>query len=718
MKKYIALTFISGLIILIFMASKPNQNKFGPHLSWSLENNTKQNYTVYIYFKDKGPYAEQWLANPLSLVTQRSLDRRAKVLPAGQLVEMVDVPVYGAYINAISANVTKFRNVLNWFNAVSVEVTNEQLYRLAETDCVNNIEMVETYYKQKENTELKESATDDNPLMSPLVDSLNYGTGSALTQITQIKVNLVHDIGVYGQGIMVASFDNGFRGQNHEVFTTLPTNVFRQYDFQLHIPNAYSVGISSSHGTNTLSLVGGYKPGQMIGPAFKSTFIVARTEVDTFERPIEMDNWTAAALWADSLGADVITSSLGYLAFDAGYGGYTWSDMNGHTMPVTLAAALAAHHGIVVCNSAGNNNHVGSNNTLNGPADADSIVTVGAVTSTGTISSFSSQGPTTDTPPRIKPDVDAMGSNNYVATPDGTNTYMNGSGTSFSCPLTAGVSALVLAANKNLTPLQVRGILRKFANNTANPNNIYGWGIIDAQQSVDSARKLDATPPTIMHTQPFTSTTNTGVISLKARVFDNGIVRYTRSGEAPRIYFRKNTGSGWGTYTTINLDSVKRNSDSCYFHITGSALGTQVEYYFAAQDIALPNPLASTSPSGGSGINPPGTTVPPTRYLFTVGTTSITSNNSNVPDEYKLFGNYPNPFNPTTNIRFLIKDAGFVSLKVYDITGKLLTTLVNQKLSAGDYTAKFDGVDLASGVYFYRIESGGFTDVKKMMLIK
>jgi serine protease AprX len=576
--------------------------------------------------------------------------------------------------------------------------------------------LIETFIKNNDNVEASSVdglITQSNTNDQPNVDSMNYGTGSSLTQITQIKVNVVHNYGVYGQGVMVANFDNGWRAQSHECFTTLPMNVYRQYDFQQHIPNAYSVGTSSTHGTNTLSLVGGYKPGKLIGPAFKSIFLVARTEVDTFERPIEMDNWTAAAQWADSLGADVITSSLGYLTFDAGYSGYTYLDMNGRTLPVTLAAVIAARHGIVVCNSAGNNGNTGSVNTLNGPADADSIITVGSVTSTGTISSFSSRGPTTDIPPRIKPDVCAMGSNNYVAQ-SGTNTYTNGSGTSYSCPITAGVAALVLCANKNLTPMQVIGILKKFASNTNSPNNILGWGIIDAQLSVDSARKLDNTTPTITHTQPFVNTNNTGAINLKARVFDNGIIRYTRSDEAPRIYYRKKINGTWTAYTSANLTSV--NLDTCYFQIPGSASGTQIEYYFAAQDIALPTAKMSTLPSGGSGITPPGTTAPPTRFTFLV--TELTPISSNVPSEYKLFSNYPNPFNPVTKIKFLIKETGLVTLIVYDITGKLVTTLVNQKLQSGEYNVDFDGRDLSSGLYIYKIESGDFKDTKKMMMIK
>lgn len=720
MKKLITLSIVAIISFAIFAATKQKTDKFSPQLKYAIENSTDNQFVVYIYLNDKGPNAESKLNNPLNLVTQRSLDRRMKVMTPGHLVDMSDVPIYGTYKDAIVQKVLKIRQELKWFNAVSAEVTVSQLYDIANLNFVSKIDLVERFKRIKDNVETNVADGLITPPFiqdHPDVDSLNYGTASALSQITQIKVNLVHDIGVFGQGVIVANFDNGWRGQNHEVFTTLPIKIKAQYDFQLHIPNAYSVGTSSSHGTNTLSLVGGYKPGQMIGPAFMSTFLVARTEVDTFERPIEMDNWTAAAQWADSLGADVITSSLGYLAFDSPYPGYTSSDMNGHTLPVTLAAAWAAHHGIVVCNSAGNNGNGGSVNTLNGPADADSILTVGAVSSSGTIASFSSQGPTTDNPPRTKPDVCAMGSNNYVATP-GINTYSNGSGTSYSCPLTAGVAALVLSANKNLTPIQVRGILRFFASNHTSPNNVYGWGIIDAQQSVDSARKLDNTAPAITHVQPFTNTTNTGTITLKARVFDNGIIRYTRSGEAPRIYYRKSTNAGvnWTSYTSANFTSAA-TLDTFYFQITGSALGTRVEYYFAAQDIALPNAFCTTLPAGGSGINPPGSTAPATRFMYNVSNSTIVVNNE-TPAEYKLFENYPNPFNPTTKIKFELKDTKNVTLKVFDIMGKLVTTLVNQKLQAGEYSIDFDGKNLSSGLYIYRIEAGDFKDSKRMMLIK
>lgn len=716
MKKILSLFLVAVTFTAVFLATKPKNEKFSPQLKYTIDNFSDNYYSVYIYLNDKGPDAESKLSNPLNLVSQRSLDRRAKVLPAGHLVTFEDIPIYDKYVNELNAKVTKIRHELKWFNVISADVTVEQLYNVANLGYVKKIDLVERFKKNKDNIE---NPTADNlikqnqniQLHHPLSDSLNYGLSMGLLQVQQIKVNIVHNQGIYGQGIIIGHFDAGIDYLTHPAFTTLPMKILKKKDFQT---GDTSVLTMHSHGEATLSLVGGYAPGSMIGPAFQSSYILCRTEVDPGERWFEMDNWAAAAEWVDSLGADIITSSLGYVRFDSPDTSYTWENMDGRTLLISRAASHAAHLGIVVSNSAGNNNYNATHNTLGGPADADSIITVGAVSSSGTYESYSSVGPTTDSPARIKPDVMALGSGNQVAT--GTNGFSTfGSGTSYACPLNAGVCALVLSVNKNLTPLQVRGILWKFASNSSSPNNQIGWGIINAQLSVDSARKLDVTAPTIQHIQPFLNTTNTSVITLKARIFDNGIIRYSRSGEAPRIYYRKYTNGTWSSYTSANYVSLGAR-DTFYFQIPGSAIGTQIEYYFAAQDIALPNALCSTLPAGGSGINPPGSIAPATRFSFMIA--DVTPISTNVPADYKLFNNYPNPFNPVTKIKFNIKETGLVTLKVYDITGKLVSTLVNQKLLAGEYNVDFDGRELASGLYIYKIESGDFKDTKKMLLVK
>ena len=713
MKRYYSLFIVISLLSLSFFSFRSAENKIGNMLSKALDNPSTENYVVWVYFKDKGPNAMAKLNNPLAIVSQRSLDRRSKVKPAGGLLDFTDIPLYSEYVSSVASNVTKVRHQIKWLNCMSVEVNREQVNAISLMDHVKGIELVERFKKIPENPELSSDVSPVfiNPNDDPLADSLTYGTGNAITQITQIKVNLVHNQGIKGQGVMIASFDAGFSNLTHEAFTTYPMKIQSTYDFQNNTPTL----TGHSHGTATLCLTGGYKPGKMVGPAYGSTFILGRTEVDPTERPVEMDNWIRAADWADSLGADIITSSLGYLEFDAGYTGYTWQDMNGNTMPITIAADLAVNKGIIVSNSAGNNGS-STHNTLGGPADGDSVLTVGAVTSTGTRSSFSSIGPTTDAPPRIKPDVMAMGSNNYYASTSG-NLYSTGSGTSFSCPLTSGVCALVLSANRNLTPLQVMGILKKFASNSNSPNNNMGWGIIDASLSVDSARKLDNWTPVILHTQPFTMTSLTTAITMKAKITDNGIIR-NWTNEAPLLYHRKSTNGGttWSAFSSVNYTAV--NLDTFSFVIPASGIGTMVQYYFAAQDIALPTPKMVTLPDGGSGVTPPGSTAPPTRFQYIVAMVGIEPVSNEIPDVFKLHSNYPNPFNPITKIKFDIAKNTNAKLLVYDVLGRVVETLVNAELKAGRYEVDFDGYALSSGVYFYKLVTNDFVDTKKMLMIK
>lgn len=713
MKRYFSFLMLTAFLSLSFLSFKSSENKIGNMLSKALDNPSGGNYIVWVYFKDKGPNAMSKLNDPLSIVSQRSLDRRLKVKPAGQLLDFTDVPLYSNYVNSVAANVVKVRHQIKWLNCMSVEANREQITAVANYDFVKGIELVERFVIKNEDNEISSDVSPVfiNPNDDPLADTLSYGTGNAVTQITQIKVNLVHNQGIRGQGIMIASFDAGFSNLTHEAFTTYPMKIQSTYDFQNNTPTL----TGHSHGTATLCLVGGYKPGKMVGPAYGSTFILGRTEVDPTERPVEMDNWIRAALWADSLGADIITSSLGYLDFDPGYTSYTWQDMNGNTLPITIAADLAVNKGILVSNSAGNDGS-STHNTLGGPADGDSVLTVGSVTSSGVRSSFSSVGPTTDNPPRIKPDVMAMGSSNYYASTTGNN-YSSGSGTSFSCPLTSGVCALVLSANKNLTPLQVMGILKKFASNSSSPNNQMGWGIIDASLAVDSARKLDNWTPVIQHTQPFTMTSLSTDITMKAKITDNGIIR-NWTNEAPLLYYRKSTNGGttWSAFTAANYTAA--NLDTFSFVIPGSAIGTTVQYYFAAQDIALPTPKMVTLPDGGSGVTPPGSTAPPTRFQYVVAMVGIQPVSNEIPGEFKLYTNYPNPFNPITKIKFDIAKNTNAKLLVYDVLGRVVETLISGDIKAGRYEIDFDGYSLASGVYFYKLVTNEFVETRRMLLVK
>ncbi len=432
---------------------------------------------VLVSFKDKGSGRHVQSGEVRELVSEKSLQRRRKVRSADALLDDADLPLDRAYVAEVGRRVTTLRNELKWFNAISAVATRDQIETLRALPFVAKIELVGKWRRKQE--ELEAPVSTKSVLAPQGTASLDYG--ASYTQLNQINVPALHDLGIYGQGVTICVLDNGFRLLSHEAFASM--NIIAQHDFVDHktsvIPNNPAGGFGA-HGVNTLSAIGGYKPGQLIGPAFKSSFILARTENDSSETPFEEDNWAKAVEWADSIGVDVTSTSLGYLTYDSPYTSWTWEDMDGATTLITQAADHAASLGIVVVNSAGNDAQArsGDPNTLIAPADGFDVITVGAVMSNGIRAAFSSFGPTFDG--RIKPDVMAMGSNVRLASSSITNGYVNGSGTSFSCPLTAGVAALLLCANPALDPAGIADALRQTASNATSPDDYYGWGIVNA----------------------------------------------------------------------------------------------------------------------------------------------------------------------------------------------------------------------------------------------
>jgi subtilisin family serine protease len=304
--------------------------------------------------------------------------------------------------------------------------------------------------------------------------------GNSLAQIQQISVDLAHNRGFTGAGVLCAIFDTGFR-KDHQAFATAlaESRLIAEWDFVFDDGDVQNepedVSSAHNHGTSCWSVLGGEADGQLYGPAYGASFLLAKTEDIRSETQVEEDNWLAAVEWSDSLGADVISSSLTYSDW------YTYSDYDGLTCVTTLAANLATMLGIVVCNAAGNSGP--SAGSLGAPVDAFNILSAGSVTSTGALSSFSSRGPTPDG--RIKPEVCARGSSTWLASASGTTTYGSGSGTSFACPLVAGCAALVREAHTAWNPLMVREAMMQTASRAATPDNNYGWGIVNVNAAID-----------------------------------------------------------------------------------------------------------------------------------------------------------------------------------------------------------------------------------------
>jgi len=431
---------------------------------------------AWVFFRDKGDTAQARAAATRIPMTPRAASRRRlRGQVAGATAE--DLPLVPAYVDAVTAAASRVRQRSRWFNAVSVEATPAQLQAIEALPFVGRLDLVRRYRRRaEERLEPDAAAQARNPVRKPPVAVLDYGT--SLGQLAQIGVPAVHQMGFHGEGVVVAIFDAGFNSLNHEVFSAL--HIVAAHDFvngDDDVADGADQG-DGSHGTETLSVLGGLQQGQLIGPAFAADFILAKTENTQSETPVEEDNWAAAAEWAESLGADVISSSLGYLEYDSPFPSYTFSDMNGQTAISTRAAEMAAARGVVVVNSAGNSGDNAQHNTLGAPADGAHVLAIAAVGPTGIRASFSSVGPSADG--RIKPDFAAQGQAVRVAMPRTVSGYGTASGTSFSCPLTAGVVALLLQINPGATPDDVAGVLRATASQAGAPDRLLGWGIVNA----------------------------------------------------------------------------------------------------------------------------------------------------------------------------------------------------------------------------------------------
>jgi len=390
-----------------------------------------------------------------------------------------DLPVPADYVEAV-ARLARVRQVSRWFNAVSVEADARALEELARLPFVERLDLVGRFPAGRPEPSAPASVRSSPGARPSAAGEVDYG--ASLGQLQQIQVPAVHAQGLDGSGVVVAVFDSGFDNLGHEALAT--TRVLAARDF-VNSDDDVADGTDrgeGSHGTNTLSVLGGYRPGQLVGPAYRASFLLAKTENTDSETPVEEDNWAAAAEWAEALGADVISSSLGYLTYDTPFASLSWADMNGRTAISTLAAEKAAERGVVVVVSAGNEGYSAEHNTLGAPADGIRVLTAGAVDAFGVRAAFSSVGPTADL--RIKPDVAAQGQAVLAAGSFGPTSYVNVNGTSFSCPLTAGVVALLLQAHPGYTVDQVLAVMRSTASRAAQPDNLLGWGIANAAAAV------------------------------------------------------------------------------------------------------------------------------------------------------------------------------------------------------------------------------------------
>jgi subtilisin family serine protease len=292
-----------------------------------------------------------------------------------------------------------------------------------------------------------------------------------------LGLNCLHSAGYRGQGARVAFFDSGFpQMDQHTVFDSLfgDNRVLGTWDFYTHAPIDYTTG--DAHGTWCSSIAIANLDGVLVGASPKASVYLLRTENVTYERNIEEYNWLAGAEWADSAGAQIISSSLSYNTFDTGETSYVFAQMDGQSTVCAQAAQFATARGILVVSSAGNEGG-GPWGRIATPCDADSSLCVGAVNASGAYVNFSSRGPSADG--RVKPDVTAQGFQTaYYNT--SASIPATGNGTSFSCPLISGLAACLLSKHPTATAWQLRQAIVQSADRLANPDSLYGYGIPNA----------------------------------------------------------------------------------------------------------------------------------------------------------------------------------------------------------------------------------------------
>ena len=427
----------------------------------------------YVQFTDKNdsPYS---INNPEEYLTQRALDRRAK---NGIEINESDLPVNPDYLTGVKNKGVKLLNQTRWFNGVTIETNDPSLL-----DLVNSLPYVDsisilpeqktTHAGQFFEEEYYGAGFVPDFTKSTTADDFDYGY--AAFQIDQINGIPLHEAGYSGQGTVIAVLDGGFSGvQTHFVFDSLWANeqILGTKDF---VNGGDDVYTESGHGRAVLSTMGANSPGIMVGTAPKAHYWLLRSEDVKSEHVIEEFNWVSAAEFADSVGADVINSSLSYSDFEIPAWTYAHEDLDGRTPFSSRGAVMAMRKGILVCNSAGNSGN--SEFPWNGaPADADSILSVGAVDVNDNKAGFSSIGPTGDG--RIKPDVMALGAATIVAY--GTDTIGPGYGTSYASPIIAGISACLIQANPETDLWTLRSSIKQSSSNSGEPNNAMGWGIPD-----------------------------------------------------------------------------------------------------------------------------------------------------------------------------------------------------------------------------------------------
>ena len=490
--------YLFPLLLLLFplTATKAQTQETAAEENLGIFLTIPQQYRLRVSFRDKkqNPYS---VKRPQEFLSPKAIERRKRL---GIKVDEYDLPVTPKYLQALQQNGCTIYNVSKWNNTAIVEVSDTAcMAQIAQLPFVSGVKCVwigpkEIYVDQDAdpftiavqipNSQLPNDSLEALRRQELVNDTVQYSErhkfyGSGFRQAEMLKADKLHEMGFRGEGMTIAVIDGGF----HNADLVLPeVKILGTRNF---VRPGHSVFFEpEDHGTMVLSTIGANQAGRLVGTAPAAQFYLLQSEDGNSEQMVEEDNWCAAVEHADSLGCDVISTSLGYYKFDEGINNHAYSDLDGQTAANSRAASRAASRGLLVLNSAGNEGD-GTWKKIGFPADAKDIISVGAADSKGVNTRFSSLGYTADG--RVKPDAMAMGGRS--ATIDEANLVRFVNGTSFSCPILAGAVTCLWQAFPNKRPTEIIKAVQQAGNFAKHPNEVMGYGIPDLKKAYELLQK-------------------------------------------------------------------------------------------------------------------------------------------------------------------------------------------------------------------------------------
>lgn len=545
-------------------------------------------FRFFVEFRDKSTSAFSIL-RPNEFLSEKAILRRKK---AGIPIDMADLPVTKSNLTALIAAGAEILNTSKWLNAVLIQTSDSSVAaKLATYTTVKSVTYLGVLQKKRGAIALNPEAFDDHGVEESmaeeriLVKNRNNGTkstsiyGDGWDQIRQLNGHKLHSAGFRGKGVLVAVLDAGFyRANQMQIFDSLfrRGGVVATRDFTNNDALVYD---DDDHGTQVLSCMAANLPNVFIGTAPDADFLLLRTEEANAENLWEEATWATAAEYADSMGADIINSSLGYTLFDQAGTSHNYKDLDGETTIITRAANMAWSRGILVINSAGNEGD-GPWQYIGAPADAAGVIAVGAVDRNGKRAMFSSIGPTADG--RCKPDLCAMGKSATVASPSGYIRKING--TSFSSPVLAGMFACAVQRFPGFTPVEIRKLVSLAASGFTDANDKTGKGIPDFQQFIQigeakSAVNSSTGPAFIAWVPADTTSTAFAVKTIKQPKIGWFYTLTTEKGKimsSGKLFYHEQL-----VYGTV-IEPVKTGSYTLTIY-DGKEKSTEKQFYFVAK---------------------------------------------------------------------------------------------------------------------------------------